>query len=633
MRMGWATEFTPSMESTDIETDMTRDRLPNDSYAWGICADRLKKRDDMAIQSWKDEIDSLLVFGGLFSAVLTAFIVESYKQLQTDSGDLTVELLQQILGHLANNPNPPSTSPVTQIVRANSSSVRVNSLWFSSLVCSLGSAAVGILVKQWLRAAETPVYGPPRHIARIYQFRHDNLISWKVPEILALLPTLLQLALVLFFVGLVDLLWSLNTVVAGIASSLVIIFITTLLVTPAIPVFRADCPYVSPMTSIFLPGFLHTILDSRRTLQSRSFFVRRRFFSSFNLSSTIQSLYGVVTAALFLLRRGSTSTVPYLNDRENRLHSFTFSYGDNWSGSQLLYEYRAWQGHELRYVDEQTTSLDIRILTEYASQSDAGQLEVVRSCCLDLDHDICETIIFTVASDHPHLTQLDKRGSNDRARAILCWMVADLLEKRRIEDPFAMTASHSESTCQLLAVVESLHQSMSPFASRRDRLLINQSVFQCCTLTLAGRNRVASRLAIRLLWGIYEEYPSVASVPGLQWLIGYLLPPNEPDIFFRGTTMAFIFLNSLSQPPKYILNLIGKVLDHLKETLSKGTLDSKLMTFFGERLLNSMLLIAKRFEGLVSPDLILEVYHALVVPAKRSNGSMVSLLLQSQGFL
>lgn len=39
----------------------------------------------------------------LFSAVLTAFMIESYKTLQVDSGDVAVQLLQQILVTIQTN--------------------------------------------------------------------------------------------------------------------------------------------------------------------------------------------------------------------------------------------------------------------------------------------------------------------------------------------------------------------------------------------------------------------------------------------------------------------------------------------------------------------------------------------------
>ncbi|KAJ6458692.1 hypothetical protein DFH09DRAFT_960926, partial [Mycena vulgaris] len=48
------------------------------------------------IESWKSDMEGMLIFAGLFSASLTTFIVESYKTLVQDPGDSTVQILTQI---------------------------------------------------------------------------------------------------------------------------------------------------------------------------------------------------------------------------------------------------------------------------------------------------------------------------------------------------------------------------------------------------------------------------------------------------------------------------------------------------------------------------------------------------------
>lgn len=86
----------------------------------------------------------------------------------------------------------------------------------------------------------------PREDARIRQFRNENFVQWYIPEIIAFLPVLLQIALVLFFVGLLDLLWQLHAVVAGVVTGLVSIALLFLAVTTIMPAFRSDCPHKSP---------------------------------------------------------------------------------------------------------------------------------------------------------------------------------------------------------------------------------------------------------------------------------------------------------------------------------------------------------------------------------------------------
>lgn len=86
---------------------------------------------------------------------MAAFIVESYKNLTPDSGDITINLLTQIslqLAAISNDthvninptPNPGKFSPP-------SSALRVNAFWFVSLVFGLVCALSATLVQQWAR--------------------------------------------------------------------------------------------------------------------------------------------------------------------------------------------------------------------------------------------------------------------------------------------------------------------------------------------------------------------------------------------------------------------------------------------------------------------------------------------------
>ncbi|KAI0758815.1 hypothetical protein C8Q74DRAFT_1158342, partial [Fomes fomentarius] len=207
------------------------------------------------VKRWKEEIDTLLVYGGLFSAVLTALIVESYKLLSPSPPDPVLAALHQIsiqLNSFSVNPSfVNSTHPIVSQALppappAPRWAVWLNTLWFSSLIFSLSAASVGIMVKQWLNEYSTGLFGDSRHFARLRQHRLRNLEKWHVAEIVAVLPVLLQIALVLFFGGLLILLWGLNSDVAAVASALVGLLFVFTIGSSIIPIFRADCCFLSP---------------------------------------------------------------------------------------------------------------------------------------------------------------------------------------------------------------------------------------------------------------------------------------------------------------------------------------------------------------------------------------------------
>lgn len=80
--------------------------------------------------------------------------------------------------------------------------LRVNGLWFASLICSLATASIGMLVKQWPREYLAMEWISPQERLRARQFRNPGMKEWKVFEIAAALPLLLHVSLGLFFLGL-----------------------------------------------------------------------------------------------------------------------------------------------------------------------------------------------------------------------------------------------------------------------------------------------------------------------------------------------------------------------------------------------------------------------------------------------
>ncbi|KAJ3572442.1 hypothetical protein NP233_g3080 [Leucocoprinus birnbaumii] len=236
------------------------------SGSWQKCHRLVKKYDDDMCDAWREEVDKLLIFAGLFSATITAFTIESYKWLQVDSDDLSSAYLYFLAteyAHSRNSSLPAIFENPLSNVDVSNSSIRINIFWFLSLTLSLTTVLVGILCLQWLREfqrASSPL--PPKSSLALRQMRYSGLMAWRVPEILSALPLLLQISLLLFFAGLLDLLWDRDPIVAGVLSVAVGLVICFLGATTALPalqfVFSKDemlrgdqCPYKSPQSWLF----------------------------------------------------------------------------------------------------------------------------------------------------------------------------------------------------------------------------------------------------------------------------------------------------------------------------------------------------------------------------------------------
>ncbi|PIL27349.1 hypothetical protein GSI_10496 [Ganoderma sinense ZZ0214-1] len=224
--------------------------------AWKETAEIVKGYSDEKIERWIAEMDNLLVFSGLFSAVVTTFVAQTYPLLQPDAPDQTAAILQQISLQLSsfsiNQPFVNSTQPAfnstpadTATPAVSSSTVTLNILWFASLILSLSAALVAIMVKQWLSQYHSGLFGTSQDIARLRQYRLNNLAKWHVAAIVGALPVVLQLSLVLFFVGLLVLLRDLHPTIAKVASGLVAITFIIMGGTILLPVLWSDCCYLS----------------------------------------------------------------------------------------------------------------------------------------------------------------------------------------------------------------------------------------------------------------------------------------------------------------------------------------------------------------------------------------------------
>jgi len=198
------------------------------------------------ISAFKELISGLQA--GLFSAVTTAFIIESYKWLRPDPAEVTVQLLSQITEQLGGSFNQ-TASQIRGMTnfRPNIWDVAINTLWCSSLVCSLIAALLCILAKQWIREYMRSIPISFREDISLRQFRYDGLKNWGVKGVITFLPILLEVALASFLVGLVGLLWILHTIMAAIVSALVAAALLFYLVTLILPAFSAvDCAFRTP---------------------------------------------------------------------------------------------------------------------------------------------------------------------------------------------------------------------------------------------------------------------------------------------------------------------------------------------------------------------------------------------------
>ncbi|KJA27566.1 hypothetical protein HYPSUDRAFT_104912, partial [Hypholoma sublateritium FD-334 SS-4] len=126
--------------------------------AWQRCLDPILREDKLRCQAWNDEVQTLLIFAGLFSAVVTACVIQAYQDIQQIPTNQIIALILLNYGAQANQTATNESMAILANFASNlathgsyTSSIRVNIVWFLSLILSLTTVLVGIIALQWIR--------------------------------------------------------------------------------------------------------------------------------------------------------------------------------------------------------------------------------------------------------------------------------------------------------------------------------------------------------------------------------------------------------------------------------------------------------------------------------------------------
>ncbi|KAK0196066.1 hypothetical protein F5146DRAFT_1176076, partial [Armillaria mellea] len=238
------------------EDPIYHETAPN-ARVWRTYADESAIFDANMVEDSRDNVDVLLVFAGLFSAVVSTFVTQASQSLSADYTQMSASFLFELVAiqralasgatvdTVGASPYDPSSTFVP-----STGNIWVNGLWFTSLVLSLTTALVAVLVKQWLHYYIALPSGTPRERIHVRQFRYMGFQKWHVLIIVGLLPVLMHTALAIFFVGLVVFLIPLQVSLSWIVGSISIIVYAAYVITTILPIISLQCPYRTPLSDL-----------------------------------------------------------------------------------------------------------------------------------------------------------------------------------------------------------------------------------------------------------------------------------------------------------------------------------------------------------------------------------------------
>ncbi|KAG8694358.1 hypothetical protein FRC08_008544 [Ceratobasidium sp. 394] len=229
-----------------LAADKPGEELAPDAGIWQLYVDEAKEHDNELVESKNKNLDVMLLFATLFSAILTAFIIESVKLLRQDQAEVAIAIgltiaksLQPIEQGVPQVQSPIERPPFSAPLTAR----WISGLWFTALSLSLAAGVVAMLAKEWLTAFVASRPRPPRSYALTHQARLKGLKKWRTFHIIDLLPSMLHLSLLLFSLGLAIYLWTLDTAIAiaeiAVASATLVFYLGT----AASAAMYESCPF------------------------------------------------------------------------------------------------------------------------------------------------------------------------------------------------------------------------------------------------------------------------------------------------------------------------------------------------------------------------------------------------------
>ncbi|KAH7103549.1 hypothetical protein BKA62DRAFT_45280 [Auriculariales sp. MPI-PUGE-AT-0066] len=223
------------------EPDRPGEEASENARVWSIYRDRSRETDQDIVKGWNGMLDVLLMFAGLFSAVVTAFLLEVQNKLEPNQGEY---LMKTFLAVHRNQSIDGSEFDPNQYA-APSSAIWITALWLLSLMISLIVALFASLSKQWLQEyTSTMRASSASH--QSWTFRHAffsrGLDRWHVDAIVGGLPVALHAALFIFFAGLVLFFWGLNRSMAILVLVFTVLPLLLYAGTTVAPFMFPDCP-------------------------------------------------------------------------------------------------------------------------------------------------------------------------------------------------------------------------------------------------------------------------------------------------------------------------------------------------------------------------------------------------------
>ena len=198
----------------------------------------------------------MVVQAALFAGFLSAFLIELLGRLEPDPMDI----IQDVLTHQTQMMHNSSLGPYVPLEFSPPEHiVIVNALFYASLGVMILAAFIAMLIKSWVREFDRGLRAMslPEQQAKTCEFHYLGMEHWKLPEMVGILPLLIQVSLLLFAIGLALFLFHISKPSFGVTTAIFGIRVLYYAITTSISIFVTSSPFHSPLSRTFSKVYQH----------------------------------------------------------------------------------------------------------------------------------------------------------------------------------------------------------------------------------------------------------------------------------------------------------------------------------------------------------------------------------------
>ncbi|KAI9440901.1 hypothetical protein H4582DRAFT_1504069 [Lactarius indigo] len=255
------------VRKSDVKRSEAAEYGDTSAVYWKLYVSEAEASDQKLVDNLSGDTNSMLILNGLFSAIVASFIIETYKSLQPDNSQRTVDLLSQLIAEPNSTQSSPSSSrdPNPQPFTPSNLAIRMNILMFLSLFLNMISVLASVLIQQWCREFMKYAYprAAPHKRGRVRTYLYRGINQFQMRTFMYGVHVLVHISVFLFFWALSDFLYTINPTVGAVSRNCLFTLVAVYMALSISPLIVTNSPYHTALTTPLRYGGMVLLLFFR----------------------------------------------------------------------------------------------------------------------------------------------------------------------------------------------------------------------------------------------------------------------------------------------------------------------------------------------------------------------------------